>query len=286
MRRTNFFKSTTVVILLVGASMTLSSCATIFSGSRQQVTFTSYPPGATVVDRRGETLGVTPTVANVRRASNPRITMQLGDQVQDVNLSGSFNPNVLWNILLGGIPGMLIDYSTGAAWRYNNPNAFVQFPSSTAVARTPAQVVQPVDLTRTSLGAGQRIAVIDPVGSVAMSTIEIVREEISTVIVNYTDFTVLERALINQVLQEDQFQASGLVDDAQISEAGRRMGANYVLVTSLTLMADRNYHISARKIDVVTARVAMQRTARTTQGGGELMDVVQAMMGLMFLQGN
>ena len=274
----------------------MSSCATIFNGTRQSVNFNSDEPGAIVRDRHGEVLCITPCVANVRRAQNPGITMEHNGFAQNVNLQGSFNPTTLWNIFWW--PGIFVDLGSGAMWRYSNPSVFVSFSGTSGQTQvqapfSPARQAQqqtqtwpPQHLTRTTIGAGQRIAVIDPVGAVSISTIEIVREEISNIIVNYTQYMVLERSLINQVLEENRFQASGLVDDAQISEMGRRMGANYVIVSSLTLMADRNYHISSRKIDVVTARVVMQRTARTTQGGGDLMDVVRGMMGLMFLQGN
>ena len=130
----------------------------------------------------------------------------------------------------------------------------------------------------------QRVAIFDPVGNVPSFIRDIVREEISSVVVNTPGYIVLERALIAQVLQEDQFQATGLVDDAQVSEIGRRLGANLAFVTNITQMTGGNFHISARLIDVGTARVDRQQTALTTRGDADLVQVVNQLARGMFEQ--
>ena len=130
----------------------------------------------------------------------------------------------------------------------------------------------------------RRVAVFDPVGSVPTFIRDIVREEISTVVVNTSGYVVLERALITQVLQEDQFQASGLVDDAQVSEIGRRLGANLAFVTNVTQMTGGNFHISARLIDVISARVERQQTTVTTRGDADLVQIVNQLANQMFGQ--
>ena len=132
-------------------------------------------------------------------------------------------------------------------------------------------------------GQDKKVAVFDPAGSVSSSIKEIVREEISTVVVNALGYTVLERSLINKVLEENKFQKGGLVDDSQISDVGKRMGANLVLVSSLTIMEDGNYYISCKMIDVLTARIEKQKTARTHQKANDLIDVVGKMVNEMFL---
>jgi len=120
--------------LLFLTIITLSSCATIFSGSRQQVSFNSDPPGA-VVKVKGEAVGMTPMVANIKRASNRQVTFtREGFEPAQVQLKGNFNPTVLWNILWLPIPMFGVDYATGAAWRYNNHNVFVNL-RPTAVTR-------------------------------------------------------------------------------------------------------------------------------------------------------
>jgi len=134
-----------------------------------------------------------------------------------------------------------------------------------------------------AMAQDKKVAVFDPAGSVSTSIREIVREEISSVVVNALGYTVLERSLISKVLEENKFQSGGLVDDSQISEIGKRMGANLVLVSSLTIMENGNYYISCKMIDVLTARIEKQKTARTLQGSNDLINVVGKMVGEMFL---
>jgi len=103
-------------------------------------------------------------------------------------------------------------------------------------------------LSITAMADDQKVAVFDPAGNTEDYVKEIVREEISSVIVNTGGYTVLERSLINKVLEENRFQAGGLVDDTEVSEIGRRMGANLAFVSNLTKMANGNFHISAKLI--------------------------------------
>ena len=110
----------------------------------------------------------------------------------------------------------------------------------------------------TAMAQDRKVAVFDPAGSVDKSLKEIVREEISSIIVNTGGYIVLERQLIDKVLEENKFQSGGLVDDSQISEIGKRMGANMVFVSSIMTMSGaggNNYYVSCKLIDVLTARI-------------------------------
>jgi len=134
----------------------------------------------------------------------------------------------------------------------------------------------------TATAQSKKVAIFDPAGSVDKNIKEIVREEISSIIVNAGGYTVLERSLINKVLEESKFQQSGLVEDSQVSEMGKRMGANIVFVSSVTRMSSSSYYVSCKVIDVQTARIEMQRTAQTQQGVSDLLQAVQRMVRLMF----
>ena len=138
-------------------------------------------------------------------------------------------------------------------------------------------------LSLTAMAQDQKVAVFDPAGNAESAIKEIIREEISSIIVNTGRFTVLERQLINKVLEENKFQSGGLVDDSQISEIGKRMGANLVFVTSLSQIGT-NYHISCKLIDVQTARIEKQRTAQTIKGSSDLITTIQKMVSEMFAQ--
>ena len=129
--------------------------------------------------------------------------------------------------------------------------------------------------------ADRKVAVFDPAGKVDEALLEIVREEISSVVVNTSGYTVLERQLINKVLEENRFQESGLVNDEQMSDIGKRMGADYVFVTAISRLGT-NYYISCKMIEVSTARIEKQSTGTTTKGMNDIPQTTQNIVKRLF----
>ena len=128
-----------------------------------------------------------------------------------------------------------------------------------------------------------KVAVFDPVGTVDNALLEIVREEISSAVVNTTGYTVLERQLINKVLEENRFQESGLVSEVQISEIGKRMGADFVFVSTISPLG-ANYYISCKMIEVATARIDKQSTGTTTNGINDIPQTTQTIVKRLFIE--
>ncbi len=140
-------------------------------------------------------------------------------------------------------------------------------------------VILPVLLLLVGLMQAQtmkKVAVFDPEGNVVESIKHIVREEISNAIVNTPNYAVVERSMIEKVLAESKFQSEGLVDDSQISELGRMMGADYVCYGSIAGIGN-NYYISLKMVDVITARVMLQRTGTTEEGMKDLISLVEGL---------
>jgi len=125
-----------------------------------------------------------------------------------------------------------------------------------------------------------KVAVFDPAGEVEAVVKEIVREEVSSIVVNAKGYMVLERQLINKVLEENRFQQGGLVDDSQIIEVGKRMGANYVFITTVSKL-DKNFYVSCKMIEVLTAKIEKQKTGQTTRGINDIVPTVQAIVNNM-----
>ncbi len=106
--------------LLAGLSITLllPSCASIVSGSKQNINFNSTPSGATVwVD--DVNLGVTPVIAQLERIKkNQKVKIELqGYKPYELILNRKTNGWIWGNILFGGIIGIIIDASSGAMYR-------------------------------------------------------------------------------------------------------------------------------------------------------------------------
>ncbi|HSH52900.1 MAG TPA: DUF1566 domain-containing protein [Bacteroidales bacterium] len=129
----------------------------------------------------------------------------------------------------------------------------------------------------------QKVAVFDPVGDVSQNLKIVIREELSNAVVNTLGFTVLERELINKVMAESEFQMQGHVDDSQIGELGKKMGANYVCYASISSVGG-NYYISCKMVDVKTAKIERQNTGITEHGMDDLFSVVSTVSRAMLQQ--
>lgn len=120
-----------------------------------------------------------------------------------------------------------------------------------------------------------RIAVFDPTSnstSVDEGTKIAVREIISSTIVNAGNYDIVERSLLEKVMQEQQFSNSGAVNDNDATEIGKLTGANKIVLSVVTLTGGRNM-ISLKMIDVKTANVERQKVKMVASE--ELLDVVE-----------
>jgi hypothetical protein len=116
-------------ICLVAALSALSGCASIITGTTQRINVSSDPEGANCrVSRGGMTLGVVPSTPGsivVHRSSigleitcsKPGYT--LAQTTQPTNIEGW----IFGNVLIGGLIGVVVDFSTGAAYTYDGDAA-------------------------------------------------------------------------------------------------------------------------------------------------------------------
>lgn len=119
-----------------------------------------------------------------------------------------------------------------------------------------------------------KVAVFDPTStgtSMDEGTKVAIREVISSTIVNTGLFNIVERSMLEKVMQEQRFAQSGVVDDNDAVELGKISGASKVVVSVVTLAGGRNM-ISVKMIDVKTASVEKQKVKISS---GELLDVIE-----------
>ncbi len=120
-----------------------------------------------------------------------------------------------------------------------------------------------------------RIAVFDPTSSgtaIDEGTKVAIREIISSTIVNAGEYDIVERSLLEKVMQEQSFSNSGAVDDNDATEIGKLAGANKVVLSVVTLTGGRNM-LSVKMIDVKTASIERQKVK--VVASGELLDAVE-----------
>lgn len=137
----------------------------------------------------------------------------------------------------------------------------------------------------TALSAQKKVAVFDSADDSNSGMTEIVREVLSTGLTNTSEYAPVERALIQQVLQENKYQASGMVDESKISDLGKQMGADYVCISIIKKMGT-NYFVTAKLVDVTTATVILQKYVNTTKGTDDLFEKTEELSGKLFGERN
>ena len=110
-----------VAIIFMLAS--LIGCATLFTGTSEDISINSIPGGATIVVERGNIVvfeGTTPTLAKLRRGKDYKITLSLeGYKPKTIHLpKGGISKAAFLNLL--SIPMWGIDFLTGALYRFDN----------------------------------------------------------------------------------------------------------------------------------------------------------------------
>jgi hypothetical protein len=103
-------------VATVSACWTLAGCATIISGTTQDIGVTSVPPGAIVTADPGGMRVTTPAKITLHRKEAPyHLTFTLdGYQPYSVMISAETNGWIFGNLIIGGLIGILIDSSSGA----------------------------------------------------------------------------------------------------------------------------------------------------------------------------
>jgi len=110
-----------------------------------------------------------------------------------------------------------------------------------------------------ALGAAPKVAVLDVTlaSEVDQTLVVPVTETIMEALVGSKAFTVLDRAYVEQVLKEKEFQLSGLVSDTEATKAGQYLGADFVVAGKAQLAAG-SYFFVAKMIDVKTGIIVAQ----------------------------
>jgi hypothetical protein len=131
----NFVRIATLVALAACPFMT--GCASIISGRSADVAIDSFPSNAHVVvhDNDGRQVASinTPGVVSLKRNRRyflpARYTATIeapGYAPSQVPIRYTVNPWIIGNIVVGGIPGLIVDNATGAAWQPNRSEIHTQ----------------------------------------------------------------------------------------------------------------------------------------------------------------
>nr|WP_314499763.1 hypothetical protein [uncultured Chryseobacterium sp.] len=122
-------KSLSAAVLL-SVTLSLTSCATIFTGTKDSLSFNSTPQGAKVI-HKGIAKCTTPCTVDIPRSLSKQMVSfeKEGFDKKEVKLVKNFNAVSLLNILFGGVIGVGIDAATGSLTKYSPKEYQVELES-------------------------------------------------------------------------------------------------------------------------------------------------------------
>ncbi len=114
MKYTKFLLRTSLMSILI----IMTSCATIMTGSKQDIIIKSSPSGA-VVTINNINSGITPITTRLSKKTKTQLVkIELdGYKPYEINITREFNAWYLGNIIFGQIVGLIIDAADGAMYK-------------------------------------------------------------------------------------------------------------------------------------------------------------------------
>ena len=106
----------------------------------------------------------------------------------------------------------------------------------------------------------KRVAILETVdkeSKVSYANKLILRANLSKAITNTDGYEAYDRTDIDAIMGEQDFQRTGLVSNDQIKKLGEMTGANYILVAEAVVVDGKTMFITAKLLDVETARTIM-----------------------------
>lgn len=135
----NFFQSKTQPLLFALALISLSGCATLFSGTSQELTFDSEPKGSTV-SVNGTILGVTPITTKVSKKefwkNDVNVSFEKEGYKKHTLVLNTELDSWVWGDIICSAPlSTSVDAGTGAALKYDQDHYYITLAadSSTSV---------------------------------------------------------------------------------------------------------------------------------------------------------
>ena len=123
-------------ILMLGLIASLYGCASIISGTSQEVTFNSEPAGATIIIG-GKVVGQTPTTIHLDKIKNQQVLVKkAGYRTMQGSLKTSVDPWFFGNVIIGGFFGSTTDGATGAMHQYSPDHYMILLERKNFVSRS------------------------------------------------------------------------------------------------------------------------------------------------------
>lgn len=113
----------------------------------------------------------------------------------------------------------------------------------------------------------KKVAILETVnkeGDISYGVRLMLRSQLSYAITNTAGYEGYDRVDMSSIMDEHNFQRTGLVNDEQIKQLGEMTGAAYILVAEVASVDARNIFITAKILEVETALLV--KTANVQSG--------------------
>lgn len=127
-------------------------------------------------------------------------------------------------------------------------------------------------LSLTAFAQQKQVAILEPIAiTKEVSTMHrsMVRGEMVKAIGRQIGYAAFTRTDIDQIMTEQNFQQSGMVDDATRKRLGAMQGVDYVCVTKITKEGN-NFYLEASLVNIETGKISNPATQYGELEGGSL----------------
>lgn len=131
-------------------------------------------------------------------------------------------------------------------------------------------------------GNAKRVAILETVDKedqVSYGVKLMVRSKLSEVITATPGYEGYDRVDISSIMSEQDFQRTGLVSDADIKKLGEMTGAEYILIAEVAYLNSSNIFLSAKILNVETARIERTASIQTESTVDELYENCRLLAG-------
>lgn len=98
---------------------------------------------------------------------------------------------------------------------------------------------------------------VDKEGQLDYPTKLMIRSNLTKAISNVDEYEGFDRVDVSSIMDEQKFQRTGMVSDAQIKKLGAMTGAQYILIAEGAITKDNKLFLMAKILDVETAKTIL-----------------------------
>lgn len=124
--------------------------------------------------------------------------------------------------------------------------------------------------------------VVDREGDISYGIKLMFRSCLSNAVTNTAGYEGYDRVDISSIMNEQEFQRTGLVSDVEIRKLGEMTGASYILVAEMAKVNENNFFITAKILDVETAKLEKTEYVQAGSNPNQLREACQRLAESLF----